>query len=228
MVERTWAERLAAVAALDDPVRRALYEHVVASADPVGRDEAAEALGLKRSTTAFHLDRLVAEGLLAVEYRRLSGRTGPGAGRPAKLYRRPDGEISVSVPERRYDLAGELLAAAVEQSTITGRPVQEVLPEAAHNAGRAIGAAAGSVERACERYGFQPGPDGTGGWILRNCPFDQLARQHTQLVCGLNLELLRGVADGAADNRYAMVLDPAPGRCCVHAARHPGGAATRA
>jgi predicted ArsR family transcriptional regulator len=223
MDERAWAQRLAAIAALDDPVRRALYEHVVNSTEPVGRDAAAEALDLKRSTTAFHLDRLVAEGLLAVEYRRLSGRTGPGAGRPAKLYRRPDSEISVSVPERRYDLAGELLATAVEQSSRTARPVQEVLPELARKAGREIGATAGSVERALDSFGFHPRADGNRGWFLGNCPFHRLASRHTQLICGLNLELLRGVADGAADHQYTMVLDPSPGRCCVHAVRSPQG-----
>ncbi|MFE9694548.1 helix-turn-helix transcriptional regulator [Micromonospora sp. NPDC005806] len=221
MDERTWVQRLAAVATLDDPVRRALYEYVTSSSEPVGRDEAAEALDLKRSTAAFHLDRLVTERLLAVEYRRLSGRSGPGAGRPAKLYRRPDSEVAVSVPERRYDLAGELLAAATEQSASSGQPVHDVLGEMAYNAGREIGATAGSLAAALDNYGFQPRPDDCDGWRLGNCPFHQLARQHTQLICGLNLQLLRGVAEGTGDDRYTMVLDPGPDRCCVHAARNP-------
>src|SRR5690242_16107825 len=126
MDERTWVQRLSAVATLDDPIRRSLYEYVTDHPEPVSRDIAAEALRLKRSTAAFHLDRLADEGLLAVEYRRLGDRTGPGAGRPAKLYRRPDSEVVVGIPERRYDLAGELLAAAIEKSTDTGRPVHEV------------------------------------------------------------------------------------------------------
>lgn len=219
MDARTWAQRLATVAVLDDPVRRSLYEYVVSRAEPVGRDDAAEALDLKRGTVAFHLERLATEGLLDVEYRRLSGRTGPGAGRPAKLYRRPDSEVAVSVPERRYDLAGELLAAAVERSARTGAPVNEVLHELARGTGREIGAAAGSVEEALKGYGFQPTSDGEGGWMLGNCPFHQLARQHTQLICGLNLQLLCGVANGAGEDGYTMVLEPRPDQCCVHARR---------
>lgn len=215
MGRRSRAERVAAVAALEDPVRRSLYDHVTASDSAVGRDAAAAALGLSRSTVAFHLDRLAAGGLLAVEYRRLGGRTGPGAGRPAKLYRLPDTEVAVSVPERHYALAGELLAGAVEESTRSGRPVHQVLTGMARSAGRDIGARAGSVRAALDDYGYDPRLCPDGGMILRNCPFHRLARQFTELVCGLNLELLRGMADGARDEEREMALDPAPGRCCV-------------
>src|SRR3954449_6016107 len=96
---------LASLGALAEPSRRALYEAVVAAAEPVSREQAAEAVGLPLHSVKFHLDRLVDEGLLEVEFRRLSGRRGPGAGRPAKLYRRARTEISVSLPARRYDLA---------------------------------------------------------------------------------------------------------------------------
>ncbi|MDQ3641298.1 MAG: helix-turn-helix domain-containing protein, partial [Actinomycetota bacterium] len=79
---------LAALAALGDPLRRRLYRFVGGQDHPVGRDEAAAGVGISRSTAAFHLDRLVDDGLLDAEFRRLTGRRGPGAGRPAKLYRR--------------------------------------------------------------------------------------------------------------------------------------------
>lgn len=217
MSERSRSERVAAVAALEDPVRRALYDHVAASGSAVGRDAAAAALGLRRSTAAFHLDRLAAQGLLAVEYRRLGGRTGPGAGRPAKLYRRPDSEVAVSVPERRYDLAGWLLAGAVEESTRSGAPVREVLNRMSRDTGREIGASAESLPAALDEHGFEPSREPDGGLVLRNCPFHRLARQFTELVCGLNLELLRGVAEGSGDDPHTMVLDPGPGRCCVRA-----------
>ena len=93
--------QVAAVAALAEPTRRRLYEHVVRSPHPLSRDDVAGAMGVPRPTTAFHLDRLVADGLLDVHYERRSGRTGPGAGRPAKLYRRAECSVSVSLPERR-------------------------------------------------------------------------------------------------------------------------------
>src|SRR5690348_17436989 len=94
-----------AVALLEEPKRRQLYDVVAASPSPVGRDEAAAAAGISRELAAFHLDRMAAAGLLATEYRRLGNRRGPGAGRPAKLYRRADREISVSLPARDYERA---------------------------------------------------------------------------------------------------------------------------
>src|SRR4051812_12146946 len=141
MPRRPLADRVAAVSALDEPVRRALFEHVSRSEAAVGRDEAAGALGLARSTAAFHLDRLAEEGLLAVESRRRTGRTGPGSGRPAKLYRRAADEVEVSVPERHYDLAGQLLLTGIEAAGRTGEPVREALRRTAQEAGEALGAA---------------------------------------------------------------------------------------
>ena len=91
----------AGIGSLAEPIRRALYEYVVAQARPVGREEAAAAVDLPAHKANFHLDKLVDEGLLEAEFRRLSGKTGPGAGRPAKLYRRSAREWSVSLPPRR-------------------------------------------------------------------------------------------------------------------------------
>jgi predicted ArsR family transcriptional regulator len=217
MEERPLADRVAAVSALDEPIRRALFVHVSRSDSPVSKDEAAEALGLARSTAAFHLDRLAEEGLLAVEFKRLTGRTGPGSGRPAKLYRRAAGEVTVTVPDRRYDFAGQLLLAAVEESARTGEPAREALLQIAGDTGRALGSEAGSLEKVLEQHGFEPRPDGEGGLVLGNCPFHRLAQQHTETVCQVNLELLRGAAEGSEDRRHTMVLDPGIGRCCVRA-----------
>src|SRR5215467_8406446 len=119
------ADRIASIATLDDPVRRAIYDFVVASAGAVTRDAVAGALGVSRRIAALHLDRLAGQGLLAVEYRRLHGRTGPGAGRPAKLYRPSPGEVAVSVPDRRYDLIGGVFVAAAEESIGTGTGIAE-------------------------------------------------------------------------------------------------------
>jgi predicted ArsR family transcriptional regulator len=217
MEQRPLADRVAAVGALDEPIRRALFEFVSRSAVPVSRDDAAAALGLARSTAAFHLDRLAAEGLLTVEYRRLTGRTGPGAGRPSKLYRRATGEVAVTIPERRYDFAGQLALDAIEESTRTGEPPREALLRIAGDTGRELGTGAGSLESVLEDHGFEPRPDGAGGIVLANCPFHQLAQQHADTVCHLNLELLRGATEGSHDQRYTLVLDPEIGRCCVRA-----------
>jgi predicted ArsR family transcriptional regulator len=213
------AARAVAVGALADPTRRALYEHVVAQPGPVGREQAATALGLPRHTASFHLDRLVAAGLLATEYRRLGSRTGPGAGRPSKLYRRADTEVLVSLPERHYDLAGRILAVAVERAQ-AGEALDAAVDAAAGAAGRDIGggAAAGDLVALVEALadvGFEPRVE-DGAVLLANCPFDALARSHTALVCGLNRAFVQGVADGVGCGVTAR-LAPEPGLCCVRA-----------
>ena len=125
--------------------------------------------------------------------------------------------MAVSVPERHYDLVGGLLAAAVAESIDTGAPVQEVLERTAYEAGRTMGAAADNVLAALEEAGYEPRREDhdRGALALGNCPFHRLAQQFTALVCGVNLQLLRGVADGAGDSSRIVVLDPSPGHCCV-------------
>src|SRR5215203_4498331 len=158
-----------AVAALAEPTRRRLYDHVARQSSSVSRDDAAEALELPRATVAFHLDRLVADGLLDVHYERRTGRTGPGAGRPAKLYRRAECAVSVSLPERRYDLAGELLAEAVIQAQTSGEQPAVALDRAAYARGRELalrGGANGTRDRRAavlavlEQHGFEPRLEG--------------------------------------------------------------------
>ncbi|SEF21198.1 Predicted transcriptional regulator, ArsR family [Amycolatopsis pretoriensis] len=214
-MHKSQAGALAAVAALDEPTRRRLYEYVVRRPQPVSRDDVAAALAVPRATVAFHLDRLVEEQLLVVEYERRSGRTGPGAGRPAKLYRRSDRQVSVSVPERHYELAGELLASAIEEADETGGSAREILSRRAREHG--VGLAAPDVVGALEEHGFEPRVEGDDV-LLGNCPFQRLARTHTRLVCEMNLGLVEGLLDGAGESRLRARLDPQPGFCCVRLA----------
>ena len=216
--------RILAVAALEEPTRRRLYDHVVRQAGPVTRDEAAASLGLARSTAAFHLDRLAEEGLLEVVFERRTGRSGPGAGRPSKLYRRSSRHVGVSLPEHRYDLAGSLLAAAIEDAEATGESPRAALDRRARQVGNdlaaAIGDAAGeaagpgAVMHLLEEQGFEPRAEGNA-IILGNCPFHALAQQHTNLVCEMNLRLLEGLLAGLGTTRLQAHLEPVPGNCCV-------------
>jgi len=217
---------IAGLAALEDPVRRSLYDYVADRREEVSRDEAAEAVGVSRALAAFHLDRLADAGLLDTSFRRLSGRAGPGAGRPAKLYRRSARQVEVSLPERRYELAATILATAVEESKApeTGR----ALKKAARAIGERIGAEArdvagpqarkqalvASAVEALAARGYEPRRE-PGEVHLRNCPFHGLVAEHKALVCGMNLALLEGVVDGIGVPGVRPVLDPAPGRCCV-------------
>ncbi len=211
-------ERTDAIAALGDPQRRALYR--LATERAVSRDDAADALGMARSTAAFHLDRLAEAGLVTVEYRRRTGRTGPGAGRPAKLYRAAAAELAASIPERHYELAGELLAAAVQEADDRGIPVRDALATQAFAAGTAIGAGRADLAEALAVCGYAPRATGTAqdaasdSLVLENCPFHALATRHTALICGANLELVKGLA-AATDDARTPVLAPSEGRCCV-------------
>jgi predicted ArsR family transcriptional regulator len=223
-VDQPLGARVAAVAALEEPTRRRLYDHLVRQAGPITRDEAAAALELPPTTAAFHLNRLVDAGLLDVVYERRTGRTGPGAGRPSKLYGRSSRHVAVSLPERRYDLAGLLLAEALEDAERTGDPPRQALERHAHERGRDVGRAArearadeGSAEalrRVLEEHGFEPHSEGDA-IVLRNCPFHALAQQHTDLVCQMNLCLLDGLLDGLAATQLSARLEPRPDRCCV-------------
>jgi predicted ArsR family transcriptional regulator len=206
---------MVAVGSLDDPTRRALYELVAAAPAPVSRDEAAARQHLPRSTATFHLERLVEVGLLRTTFAKLSGRTGPGSGRPAKLYAPAPGEIAVSVPPRHYDLAARVLASAVERSTRDGAPVAGALAAAAAEAGHELAAGATSLLDVLQRHGFQPEVTEDDQVVLGNCPFHRLVEDHPETVCTLNLHLLRGAAEATGEPGLRLALAPAPGRCCV-------------
>ena len=220
MTEDQLAASAAGIGALADPARRALYRFVAASANPVSRDQAAAGVGLPRHTVKFHLDRLVEEGLLETEYRRLTGRRGPGAGRPSKLYRRSEREIEVSLPERHYDLAGRILADAVETAAASVPAAREAVADAAVREGRRLATATGpaprlaDTARALGELGYEPRMEGERV-VLGNCPFHTLAKEHTALVCGMNLGLLEAMLEQWGTKGACAVLDPAPGRCCV-------------
>lgn len=216
---------LASLGILGDPVRRKLYLYVVAAPGAVGRDEAAGAAGISRSLAAFHLDRLVGAGLLEAEYRRLTGRSGPGAGRPAKLYR-PRRPISVSVPERDYEFAGRLLIEAVRRASV---PDAAALAAAARERGRAMGteararmrgrktrsAVAGAALELLWDQGFRPSTEPDDTIRLRNCPFDALAGEYPETMCRLNLDLLRGMLEGLGATHLEARPRPRSGACCV-------------
>ena len=215
-----------AIALLDEPVRRALYDWVVAQRVPVGRDAAATSVGVSRALAAFHLDRLAAGGLLATEYRRLSGRTGPGAGRPAKLYVRGPREVRVSLPDRRYDVAAGIMAEALEEMSDVVPP--DTLRSAAYRVGEALGEAArtaagprptkarrrAALIGALAARGYEPHAV-DGAIRLGNCPFHALVERHRDLVCGMNLALADGLLSGIGERRATARLDRQPGMCCV-------------
>ncbi|MEO7018150.1 MAG: helix-turn-helix domain-containing protein [Leifsonia sp.] len=214
MSESEPVDAAAVIAALADPSRRELYRIVQASSEPLGRDELAERTGLPRATAAFHLDRLVEVGALTTEFARRSGRTGPGAGRPAKFYSLAADEVSASVPPRRYDLVGDVLATAVEESDRTGTPVRDCLIAVAASRGHELGGVGTPLTDTLAVIGYKPAVDDDGGYVLTNCPFHRLASRHTDLICSANTAFVRGIADKSAEQREVW-LEPSAGNCCV-------------
>jgi predicted ArsR family transcriptional regulator len=221
-----FAARASGVGSLADPVRRRLYGFVCAQPDPVSTDRAAAATGIARHKVKFHLDRLANEGLLETEFRRPEGRGGPGAGRPTKFFRRAPRELSVTLPERHYELAGQLLAAAVDRSVRESSSVLDELRRAAEQSGAVAGESeaahdadsefdpVSSTCRALEAHGYEP-RRAEGAITLSNCPFHELAQRHTALVCGMNLAFVGAITQRLGDGTLAASLDPAEGRCCV-------------
>jgi predicted ArsR family transcriptional regulator len=207
------------VALLDEPARRALYDFVCGRDESVGRDEAAAATGMSRGLAAFHLDRLADVGLLDVEFRRLTGRTGPGAGRPSKLYRRAERRVSVSLPAAQSDLAGDLLATALEKRR-TDETAEHAVRRVAGATGRALARTrtAAPLTRLLDDLGYEPEEAG-GAVRLRNCPFHSLAAGHRELICSMNQAFLQGVLAGLPTTELKARLQPEPGSCCVRITR---------
>jgi predicted ArsR family transcriptional regulator len=214
---------LEAMAALREPNRRRLYHYVERQPRPVSRNEAAEALGVSRALAAFHLDKLVALGLLRAEYRRLSARSGPGAGRTSKLYRRSRHRFSMSLPHRDHELLARLLAASSDPAA---RMSPDLSP--AREYGRSLGVRARKrirghpeparllecVEAVLESLGFEPYRASHAEVRLRNCPFDPLSRVYTPLVCGVGQAVISGIVEGVGADRLRVGRDEQPDRCC--------------
>jgi predicted ArsR family transcriptional regulator len=221
-----------AVQLLAEPTRRRVFEVARAARRPVTREEVAAAAGTSRRLAAFHLDQLAGAGLLAVDYARPVGRGGPGAGRPAKRYVVPPGDVSVSLPMRRYDLAARILARAVSSAGVASAGTAGPTPAAAtlsaaategHRIGQLIrsadrpprsGTLAGA-ESALHDLGYEPARE-TYGLRLRNCPFHAVVDVDPALVCGMNQCFVGGLLAGLGGlPDVTAALHPGPPDCCV-------------
>jgi predicted ArsR family transcriptional regulator len=219
-------QSVAAIATLDDGVRAALFACVRDADGPVTREAAAEAVGISRKLAAFHLDKLVAAGLLRS---RIEAVGAPRVGRAPKVYEPSGQDVGVCVPQREHGVLAEILLAAVLDERADERAREAVLRVA-----RERGVEVGADERARTRpgrvgaeraltmaggvlasHGFEPSRD-SSGVRLRNCPFHPIAGSAPELVCGLNHAFLCGVLEGLrADSAVEAILAPHAGTCCV-------------
>lgn len=217
------------LAALGDDLRRRMYLYVRAQGRPVSREEVAGAVGVSRKLAAFHLDKLVEHGVLTYHYERPPGRTGPGAGRPAKVYRPSEMELEVSIPERRYDLMGTLLVDAIQTGSPDDRSSVGHALATAREAGLRLGESVRRERRlrppvaertlavaqeVLEEHGFEPYRQGQE-LRLRNCPFHALSRYAPDLVCAMNHAFIEGLVRGIGNETVDVALEPKPGQCCV-------------
>lgn len=213
---------VSAIAALADDLRRGLYAFIRRAGRPVTREEAAENAGISRKLAAFHLDKLVHVGLLKSDHRAPPDRGGR-PGRSPKVYEPSDLEISVSIPQRRYELVGDILVDAVAEADGDARGA--ALRTAARR-GREIGETvrattdgrpARPLRHACavlERLGYEPAVD-AHPISLRNCPFPSMVERQPELVCCINRAFCDGMLRGLGDETTRTALVPGPGRCCV-------------
>lgn len=218
--------QIAAIASLDEPTRRDLYLYVLARPREVGRDEAARALRISRALAAFHLDKLAQQGLLETSFHRLTRRSGPGAGRTAKLYRPAHRGLAFTLPARRYELAARLFVRALADAASSR--TRRALERTARAAGQRLASAVRPPVRG--RMARSRGIDAALGVLvdcgfeparvdaevrLTNCPFEAIVEECRPLVCAMNLALVRGVLMGTGARAARAELRPRPGSCCV-------------
>jgi predicted ArsR family transcriptional regulator len=213
VADQTWQ----VVAALVDPVRRSLYEHVRREGRPVTREEAAQAIDISRGLAAFHLDKLVEVGMLRARYEAPTEQP-RGRGRTPKVYETTGDDLALTVPPRRYELIATILADAVATGSTDAASAAR---EQAAGMGRAIGSGANHTGRIVDRamralseLGYEPRREDSD-IVMDNCPFHPLADRHTALVCGMNVDFVAGLLAGLGCEPMRGELQPRPGGCCV-------------
>lgn len=232
--EPTADDPVGTVAVLADEQRRRMYAFTRRARRPVTREEAAAVAGISVKLAAFHLDKLVAAGLLRTRYESPGGTR--KVGRKPKVYEPTATDIRVSIPERRPDVIAEILLDAV----LTARPDEDA-GTAALRVARERGEESGAAERArlrpgrlgpersvtageslLDRFGFEPDRQAPTRLRLLNCPFHPLTARAPELVCGMNHAFIGGLLSGLEATGVEAVLAPRPGQCCVEL-RESGG-----
>ena len=215
-------------ASLGDPTRRGIDVSVRESAEPSTATQIAELFDIHPNVARHHLDRLASDGYLRVTRQRPPGKTGPGAGRPAKCYEATAKEIAIQFPPRRHELLSELLLRVVERVAPEDGP--QIAEEIGLEYGRELAAQVGmpeeagfesavtAVARAMLGVGFemQALPDDRR-LLTSHCPFGSTAAAHPELVCKLDQGIVRGLMERLHPHGLPVVVTPHddPGQHCV-------------
>jgi len=187
-------------------------------------DELAGDLDLHVTTVRFHLDQLVAAGLVEAEFTRAFG-----VGRPRKVYR-VGPQASGLGDDHAMALLSELLTASFG---LEGTPrdageswSRRHVPATGEPPATTRGAWLGKLGRlldVLEEWGYSPELSSDAGGRtsrldLRHCPFRELAREHEDVVCGIHRGLLRGVMQQLGEPDVHVALEPfvEPDLCRAH------------
>jgi predicted ArsR family transcriptional regulator len=216
----------------EQPRRQILLEALRGSEAPLGVTELAERLDVHPNTVRFHLDALVAEGLVD---RRLEEPT--GRGRPRTVHTPHPGMDRGG--QRQYQLLAKILLGQLSTSPDPGAAaeaagrnwggylIEHITPS--HQPGAAE--AAQRLTAMMADLGFAPEPDGDPAERirLRHCPFLELAEENSSTLCPLHLGLMQGALTEIRAPIEATSLEPfaEPDACIVHLSPARSGAGTR-
>jgi predicted ArsR family transcriptional regulator len=195
--------------AIGDPEMRDALVWVRAQAEPVDADQLAAAQEIHRNVARSRLERLTMAGLLTASFERRTGRSGPGAGRPAKVYSVAPELDAIEFPGRRYEA---LLGLLVDGLPLAGRAEKlraigvDFGRELAHSARlRPAKTLATGFERMCaavRSLGYQASVSEVTahGAVIATptCPLRPLVRAHPEAA-----EIDRGMWTGLAATALA-------------------------
>lgn len=207
--------------ALGDSTLRTTVLLVRAARHPLSADDVADRLGVSRSVARWRLERLVEAGLLNPGFERRNGRSGPGAGRPAKTYAAAPETSAVEFPRRHYEtLVGRLVDALPKRGRATH------LERVGYAFGLELGSAArlrpsptirASLDRLCRglgRLGFQAAvesvSEGEAVIVSATCPLRPVVFSDTSARV-LDGGMWRGLLAAAAGPATA-----ATAKCSTH------------
>lgn len=192
---------------LSDPTRYYIYQYITNRHQEVTVQEVADNFNIHPNVARLHLSKLEDVNMLASETKK----TGKG-GRPSRLYRLSDDVIQLHFPFRDYMLlakvAIETMVSLGEEGKkalfLTGKRFgaevieQEVAKKSLANNELNFDQKLNILKSAATLAGFYPEFEVNENqtkiyFQIFNCPFKEVAKDHTETVCSMHQEFLKGM-----------------------------------